>query len=324
MRPSSPSALRGKVVVITGASSGLGRAAARALVERGARVVLAARREDALEDTAARCRELGGEAHVVATDVTDEGAVLRLKDRALELTGSIDAWVNNAGVTSFGSLASTPLEDLRRVVETNLWGSVLGARAVMPVFERQQHGVLVNVGSILSKVGQPFVPGYVMSKFALRGLTEALRAETGTRRNIHVCTLLPYAIDTPHFQAGANLVGRKAFAMPPVQSPEKVASALVDLIERPRRELHVPRVAALGLALHALMPKPVEHVIHEVLTRWHFGPVQSRDARGNLWLPPAEVPAEHGHRAPQLSLAELLGWTLGHYAWLGLKRFARG
>jgi short-subunit dehydrogenase len=318
------SRLLGKVVVVTGASSGLGRAAAFELIDRGARVVLAARRADALEVTAARCRDRGGEALAVATDVTDEGAVERLKERALQLNGSVDAWVNNAGVTSFGSLAQTPLEDHRRVLETNLWGSVHGARAILPVFERQRHGVLINVGSILSKVGQPFVPAYVISKFALRGLSEALRAELGATPNIHVCTLLPYAIDTPHFQVGANLIGREAFAMPPVQPPEKVAAALVDLIERPRRELHVPRSAALGLALHALFPRLVERVMHDVLARWHLGPGQPQDPSGNLWNSPSEVPMVHGHRRPQLSFAELIGWTLGHYAWRGMQSLTRG
>lgn len=316
--------LVGKVIVVTGASSGLGRAAALALVERGAHVVLAARRESALEDTAASCRTRGGEALVVPTDVTDEGAVQRLLERALSVSGSVDAWVNNAGVTSFGSLSQTPLADLQRVVEINLWGSVYGARAVVPVFERQGYGVLVNVGSVLSQVGQPFVPAYVISKFALRGLSEALRAELVGKRDIHVCTLLPYAIDTPHFQVGANLIGRKPYAMPPVQSPEKVAAALVDLVEHPRRELHVPRSAVIGLALHALFPRLVEHVIHDTLARWHLGEPEPRKEQGNLWQPPVEeAPAIHGRRAPRLDLTQLIGWTAGHYAWRGLKLLAR-
>jgi short-subunit dehydrogenase len=311
------------VIVVTGASSGIGRAAAVELARRGARLVLAARRQEALEETARACRAAGAEAHVVATDVTDEGAVHQLALRALELSGTIDAWVNNAGVTSFGSLEESPLDDLRRVVETNLWGSVYGARAAVPVFRRQGRGVLINVGSILSKVGQPFVPSYVISKFALRGLSEALRAELAAEPHIHVCTLLPYAVDTPHFQVSANVIGRKPFAMPPVQQPEKVAVALADLIERPRRERHVPRGAALALMLHSLLPTLVEHVIHEALSAWHFGAAQKEDARGNLWRAGADRPAIHGRRRPLLSLPELLGWLAGHYAALGLRRLLR-
>ncbi len=311
--------LSDKVIVVTGASSGLGRAAAVELARRGARLVLAARRQDALESSAELCRELGREAIAVAADVTSESEVTRIVEKALERWGKVDAWVNNAGVTAFGSLESTPLADLRRVMDTNLWGAVHGSRAVIPLFRRQGHGVIVNVGSILSKVGQPFVPAYVISKFALHGLTEALRAELSDQPNIHVCTLLPYAIDTPHFQVGANLVGREAHAMPPVQSPEVVARALADLIERPRRELHVPRVAALGLALHALFPAPVEHMIHDALARFHFGAPSAIDARGNLWLAPKESGKIRGDRQPLIGFSGPVGWLLGHYAARGVR-----
>jgi NAD(P)-dependent dehydrogenase (short-subunit alcohol dehydrogenase family) len=303
-----------QVVVITGASTGIGRAAALEFARRGARLVVAARRADAIEETARLCRELGAEAQALVADVTREEDVQQLASRALELHGRIDVWVNNAGVTAFGLLESSPLEDHRRVVETNLWGAVHGARAVLPAFRRQGAGTLINVGSILSKVGQPFVPSYVISKFALRGLSEALRAELADQRDIHVCTLLPYAVNTPHFQAGANFIGREPHAMPPAQSPEVVAEAMADLAERPRRELHVPRSAALGLALHALFPRLVERVIYDALSRWHFGKAQHIDAAGNLWRPSHDTPAVHGRRAPQLSLPALVGWLFGHYA----------
>lgn len=173
-------------------------------------------------------------------------------------------------------------------------------------------------------MGQPFGPAYVISKFALHGLSEALRAEYASSPNIHVCTLLPYTIDTPHFQAGANLVGRQAFAMAPVQQPERVACALADLIERPRRELHVPRVALLGLALHALLPATVEHVVHRALSRWHLGGRQELELRGNLWEPSRDVPAVHGERPPRLGMASLFGWILGYYGFAGFRRLMRG
>lgn len=298
--------LRNKVVVITGASSGIGRAAALAFAERGSRLVLAARRGEALESVARTCRAMGAETVIRETDVSREDDVGALARLALEQTGALDVWVNNAGVTLFGSLEQGPLDEHRRVIETNLFGSIYGARAAIPIFRRQKRGVLINVGSILSKIGQPFVPSYVISKFALRGLTEALRAELADQRDIHVCTLLPYAVDTEHFESGANHVGLDAHAMPPTQTPEKVARALVELAEHPVRERHVPRVALAGLAMHALFPRTVETILLEALSRWHFGDEPEASKRGNLDQPEKSNGRVHGERKPRLSTAALL------------------
>jgi len=313
---------RGKTVVITGASSGLGRAAAIEFARRGARVVASGRRLEALEETTQLCRKAGTEAWPFVADVTSEAQVLALCRHAIEVGGSVDVWVNNAGVTSFGSVEETPVEDLRRVVEVNLWGAVHGARAILPHFSERGRGVLINVGSVLSRVGQPFVPAYVISKFALRGLSEALRAEVARQPGIFVCTLLPYAMSTQHFQAGANLIGREPHAMPPCQPPDRVARELVDLAESPRREVLVPRSAALGLALHALFPRAVERVIYDSLSRFHFGAARPLDDRGNLWEPPTEPARVHGTRVPLLSFPELLGWIVGHYGARGLRALA--
>jgi NAD(P)-dependent dehydrogenase (short-subunit alcohol dehydrogenase family) len=308
--------LRDKVVVITGASSGLGRASAVELARRGCRVVLGARREDALEETARLCREAGGEAHVVETDVTNEEEVRALADRALAIAGRIDAWVNNAGVTSFGALEDGPFDVHRRVIETNVFGSMYGARAVIPIFKRQGEGILVNVSSTLGKVGQPYVPSYVVSKFAVRGLSETLRTALADHPDIHVCTLLPFAFESPHFESGANRMGLDAHPMPPTQSPEKVARALVSLLERPRREVHVPSYARVGIALHALMPEVVERAILHIVREWHFGFAGERPKKGNLFAPPSDANANtmHGTRRARVSLPGMLAWTVAHFA----------
>lgn len=306
--------LEGKVVVLTGASSGIGREAALQLARQGCRLVLAARRAEDLEDTARRCRiegaEVGGDALAVVTDVSREEDVERLVRSALDAFGRIDVWVNNAGVTLFALLEQATFEEHRRVIETNLFGAMMAARAVIPVFRAQGAGVMVNVGSVLSQVGQPFVPSYTISKFGLRGLSEVLRVELADEPAIQICTLLPYAVDTPHFQSGANQRGRRARAMPPVQSPEDVAAALIDLIERPRRELHVPRVARLGLAFHALLPQTAERLLLHALRRWHFDDVPQPRTEGNLRHPVEVGEAEvHGRRPPRLGLGRFAAWV---------------
>jgi NAD(P)-dependent dehydrogenase (short-subunit alcohol dehydrogenase family) len=301
--------LGGKVVVITGASSGIGRAAAMQFALKGARVVLAARGLANLQDVAAWCRSRGAEARAVATDVTDDAAVRRLASAALELTGRIDVWVNNAGVTTFAPLLEGPFEDHRRVFETNVYGSIFGARAVVPIFRRQRAGVLINVSSVLGKVGQPYVPSYVISKFALQGLAETLRTALAEERDIHVCTLLPYAIDTPHFEHGADQVGLDARAMAPMQTPEHVAEALVSLAERPRRELYVPRAAALGVALHGVFPRLTDRMILEMTREWHFGYQREPVTSGTLFSPASSAGQVHGHRPARTTLPHMLLWA---------------
>jgi short-subunit dehydrogenase len=318
--------LRDKVVVITGASSGLGRELAIRFAREGCHLVLAARRLAQLEATAQACREAGATAIAVATDVTREDEMQRLVAEAMRVRNRIDVWVNNAGVTLFAPIELGPFEEHRRVIETNVFGPMLAARGVLPIFKRQRRGVLINVGSILSKIGQPFVPSYVISKFALRGLSEALRTEVAEEPDIHVCTVLPYAMNTPHFQTGANRVGLPARAMAPAQAPEKVAQAIVQLAKHPRRELHVPRAAALGLALHWLMPQTTESLLLRTLRKWHFEPVRVACSDGNLFEPKAdggeqgEDGSVYGQRPPRIGGPALVLWIAAQAALLPSRR----
>jgi NAD(P)-dependent dehydrogenase (short-subunit alcohol dehydrogenase family) len=297
-----------------------GREAARQFAILGGSVVLAGRRIEALDETAAQCREAGGQALCQVTDVSSEQQVHALAAAALARWGRIDIWVNNAGVTSFARLEDGPMDEHRQVLETNLFGALYGARAAVPVFRKQASGVLINVGSVLSSIGQPFVPSYVISKFALRGLSEALRAEVADQPNISICTLLPYAMDTEHFEAGANHYGRAAHPMPPLQSPEKVARALVQLALHPARQRYVPRAAALGIALHALIPGSVERVVSDALSRWHFGIEAQPDTSGNLFDPRAPAGAVHGTRQPIVSTLRLFSWAFGRFAMMPFER----
>jgi short-subunit dehydrogenase len=305
---SSQATLRGKVVVVTGASSGIGRAAALQFARNGCRIALAARRTESLQEVAMCCESLGGSTHVVCTDMTRSADIERLVNETLARWHHIDIWVNNAGTTLFARLEQGEFDAHRQVLETNLIGAMYAARLVIPVFRRQGAGTIINVGSVLSQVGQAFVPSYVISKFGLQGLTEVLRTEFADDEAIHVCTVLPYATDTPHFEDGGNQTGRRAHAMPPVQDPERVAAAIVDVAARPRRQRYVPRYMALGVMVHWLAPNVTERLLLHALKKFHLVSAQPH-TRGNLFGPTSAKGSVRGVRRPVIGRLAFAAWA---------------
>lgn len=309
--------LRERVVVMTGGSSGLGREAAVRFARAGSFVVVAARREKDLQETVHLCRRAGGVAEAVVADVTRPEDMQRLVERALDLRGRIDVWVNNAGTTFFAPLTQGSLEAHRAVIETNLMGPIIAARAVLPVFRKQGHGVLINVGSVLSWVAQPFVPSYVASKYGVRGITEALQAEFADDPEIHICGIYPFSIDTPHFESGATVMEHASRAIPPVQSPEKVARAIVDLARRPRMRRFVPRGIVAPLAVDQLVPRVTRRMVLHTLRKWHFDESRAEPSSGNVFGPAEKGPARegagrvHGHRRPRIGVLWLGAWMVG-------------
>ncbi len=280
--------VRDSVVVVTGASSGIGRATAVAFAANGAAVVLAARRAEALDEVTRECAAAGGSALAVPTDVTSADDVQELARRALARFGRIDVWVNCAAVTAFAPFQEIPLADFRRILDVNIMGYVHGARAALPHLRDQGKGVLVNVSSIVSAVPQPYTHAYSMSKAAVRVLSASLRQELRLdgAKQVKVCTVLPATIDTPFFEHTANYTGRKAKAMPPVYSAERVAKTIVNLVRVPRREVIVGPMGRNLVMQAKLAPGLTERLMAIQVDKAHLYRTRPAPATdGNLFEP---------------------------------------
>ncbi|MFE5410466.1 SDR family NAD(P)-dependent oxidoreductase [Microbacterium sp. NPDC056569] len=259
-------AQRPEVVVITGASSGIGRETARAYAHRGARLVLASRSRAALETVAGECRALGARTLVVPTDVSRETEVEALAAAAVAQYGRIDVWVGNAGVFAYGSFEELPAGVFRQVVETNLMGQIHGARAALPYFRRQGKGALVLVGSLYSRVGSPAVSPYVTGKFGLLGFAECLRQEL-RGSGIRVRIVLPATIDTPIYGHAANVTGRRVRPLPPTAAPARVARAIVRSPGRRRFAAPVGRMQMWVIPVHDLAPGLYDRIASVLMHR---------------------------------------------------------
>lgn len=231
-----PALLRDKTVVITGASSGVGRAMAIELAKQGAKLVLAARRKEALDELVQECNELGGLAIAVLTDVGITEHIRNLAETAFQFGGAIDVWINNAGVLAAGALEDIPTEVNEGVININLVGYMHCAAIAIPYFKQQGHGILINNISVGGWFPTPYSAAYTASKFGLRGLSAALKGELRGWDHIHVCDLYPAFLDTPGIQHAANFTGKVLKPAPPVYDPFRVARKVVSLIQQPRSQ----------------------------------------------------------------------------------------
>ena len=229
-----------RVVVVVGASSGVGRATAHLLAERGARLVLASRSSGPLDEAAAECR-LRGAASVetVPVDIRDAGAVRDLLEGAEGRHGRLDAVINCAAVLSYGRFDEVPTDVVDGLLSTNVHGSAHVAQEALRIFRRQSTGTLVLLGSLLGRTTVPGMTPYITSKWAVRGLAHQLRLESRDVPGISVCLVAPGAVDTPIYRLAANFHGRKLKPPGPVVAPERVAREVVALLDRPRPEVSV-------------------------------------------------------------------------------------
>lgn len=271
----------GLVVVVTGAASGIGRVTARKFAQKGAKVVVTARRDEALDDLVT---ELGPDrALAVPADVTDEAQMREVAERAVARFGTIDVWVNCAAVTLFGAFEESPRDEYRRVLDTNVLGYMHGAWAALPHLRRSR-GTLINVGSVNSYVPAPQASAYVASKHAIRGWAASLRQELRAT-GVDVVTILPGSIDTPLFQQSANHTGRRAKALNPTNPPERVARVIVRAARRPMREKAVGRRSRQMLLFEKLAPALFERAMARKVEADHFGDEAAPPTSGNLFAP---------------------------------------
>ena len=276
-----PKSLHEQVVVITGASSGIGLATARMAAERGARVVLASRNEEDLRLAAEEITMRGGRATHVVADVAAPEDVDRIGDVALREFGRVDTWINNAGISIYGKLTEVPMEDKKRLFDVNFWGVVNGCRTAVRLL-REHGGTIVNVGSVVSDRAIPLQGIYSASKHAVLGYTDALRMELEhDNLPITVTLVKPASINTPYVEHARNYMSQAPTLPAPVYAPEVVADAILQCAERRCREVTVGGGGRMLSLMGRVAPRTMDVYMERSLFEQQkdkSGRVRSRDS----------------------------------------------
>ena len=287
----------GRVVVVVGASSGIGRATAHRLARRGDRLVLASRSRSSLEQVADECAAAAPPgwpgAVVVPTDITDRAAVEALMDVARARFGRVDAVVSSAAVVAYGRFVDVPADVFDRVVEVDLLGGANVARAALAAFTEAGSGHLVVVGSLLGTITTPWMSTYVTGKWGLHGLVRTLQQEV-RGSDVHVSLVSPGGVDTPVYVQAGSYAGRVGRPPPPVERPEVVARSVARVLDRPRREVSVGWGNPVVVAGFRLLPGVYDVLVGPLMSRFGLSRERVSPHPGNVWEPVPQGEAVHG------------------------------
>ncbi|WP_411346957.1 SDR family oxidoreductase [Paenibacillus sp. WLX2291] len=266
--------LKDQVIVITGASSGIGLVTARMAAAKGAKVVVAARNEEAIIQLAAELRGKGYPATWVTADVGKEEDVQRIADTAIRTFGRFDTWINNAGVSIFGKTTDVSVDDMKRLFDTVYWGVVYGSRVAVQHFtERGVPGALINIGSLLGDHSSDLQPTYSSAKHAVHGWTDNLRIELEkSKAPVSVTLIHPGKIDTPHNDHAQNYLEKQPAQRGVVYPPEAVARAILYAAEHPKRDMFVGSQAKVGSVLGGTLPQLADNVFDALSFRGQSKP----------------------------------------------------
>jgi NAD(P)-dependent dehydrogenase (short-subunit alcohol dehydrogenase family) len=289
--------MRGRTVLVTGASSGIGRATARLLASRGANVVLVARSAQSLAEAEQECRSAaatGADTLVVTADVADADSVDAALEAAVERFGRVDAVVHSAAVLAYGRFEDVPADVFDTALSVTLGGTVNTTRSALRHFRARGGGSLVVVGSLLGKIATPYMSSYVTAKWAVHGLVRTVQIETRSEPGIDVSLVSPGGVNTPVYRQAGTYLGWHGRPPPPVDPPERVARAVVAAVERPRRETSVGLANPLAVLGFRALPGVYDLLVTPLMRLGGISRDEAPASAGNVLEPQPSGNAVHG------------------------------